>query len=303
MFHGSITALITPFRAGEIDWKAFDALVEWQTAEGSHGLVACGTTGEAPALSADEHRRIVERTVTLVKGRIPVIAGTGTSCTAKTIEMTASAREAGADAALVVTPYYNKPTQEGLFRHYEAVARAAGIPVILYNVPGRTCVDLGVETAIRLSGVPGIAGLKDATGDLARVRKIADAAGPDFCLLSGDDDTALAFLEQGGHGCISVVSNIAPGPCAAIQDEWAAGNAGKAREIDAKLKPLYKALFCEPSPQPVKYAAMKLGLCPDELRLPLIPAGDACRRTVDEAMALAGLAAPGPRDSAERAHG
>lgn len=289
MFHGSITALITPFRNGEIDWPAFDDLVEWQIEQGIHGLVFCGTTGESPTLTYDEHRRIVERGVALVKKRIPVIAGTGSNATAKTIELTKHAREAGADAALIVTPYYNKPTQDGLFAHYEAVAKAVPMPIIIYNIPGRCVVDMSVDTMVRLAALPEIVGVKDATSDLARVKKTKAAIGKPFCQLSGDDLTTLGFLQEGGDGCISVVSNIAPALSAELQQSWKDGNPAIAGEIDKRLLPLSKALFIETSPAPVKYAASRLGLCTDEVRLPMMRATAKARQAVDETMESAGL--------------
>ena len=244
MFHGSITALVTPFKNGDIDWPAFDDLVEWQIDQGTHGLVLCGTTGESPALTHDEHKRIVERGVALVKKRIPVIAGTGSNATAKTIELTQHALDAGADAALIVTPYYNKPTQEGLYAHYGAVARAVNIPIIIYNIPGRCIVDMSVETMARLSAFNNIVGVKDATSDLSRVKKTKTAINKPFCQLSGDDLTNLDFLNEGGDGCISVVSNIAPALWAELQNSWKDGNPAIAADINQRLMPLGKALFC-----------------------------------------------------------
>ena len=293
MFHGSITALITPFRNGEIDWPAFDDLVEWQIEQGIHGLVFCGTTGESPTLTNDEHKRIVERGVALVKKRIPVIVGTGSNATAKTLELTRHALEAGADAALIVTPYYNKPTQEGLFAHYEAVANAVHIPIVIYNIPGRCIVDMSVDTMVRLSVLPNIVGVKDATSDLSRVKKTKAGIKKPFCQLSGDDLTTLGFLQEGGDGCISVVSNIAPALSAEMQQSWRDGNPAIAGEIDKRLLPLSKALFVETSPAPVKYAASRLGLSTDEVRLPLVKATQKARQLVDETMETAGLLVSG----------
>lgn len=289
MFHGSITALITPFRNGEIDWPAFDDLVEWQIEQGIHGLVFCGTTGESPTLTYDEHKRIVERGVALVKKRIPVIAGTGSNATAKTIELTKHALAAGADAALIVTPYYNKPTQEGLFAHYEAVAKSVSLPIIIYNIPGRCIVDMSVDTMTHLAALPNIIGVKDATSDLTRVKKTKAAIGKPFCQLSGDDLSTLGFLQEGGDGCISVVSNIAPALSAELQQSWRDGNPAIAADIDRRLMPLSKALFTETSPSPVKYAASRLGLSTDEVRLPLVKASEKARKAVDETMESAGL--------------
>lgn len=291
MFKGSITALITPFRDGEIDWDSFDNLVEWQIEQGTHGLVACGTTAESPALTEDEHRSIVERCIDLVKGRIPVIVGTGSPSTAKTIASTRHAKEAGADAALIVTPYYNKPSQEGLYAHYKAVNDAVALPVIIYNIPGRSIVDMNLETMSRLAELPHIVGVKDATADLARPSLLRNKAGSDFCQLSGEDGTAAAFLAQGGHGCISVLSNIAPAECARMQEAWINGDRETFESLRDLLAPLSQALFTEPSPAPVKYAASRLGLCSDEMRLPLIPATEICRKLVDTLMDHAGLTA------------
>lgn len=288
-FHGSITALITPFRDGAFDRQAFDRLVETQIKHGTHGLVACGTTGESPTVTEKEHLYIVERCVAIVKGRVPVIAGTGSNSTAEAIAMTKFAQEAGADAALIVVPYYNKPTQEGLYAHYRAIHDATNIPIILYNVPARSVVDLNVETTARLASLPRIIGIKDAAGDPSRVSKLRALVGEDFLQFAGDDALALAFLEQGAHGNISVASNVAPAECAQMHDAWQAGDRDTARALDERLKPLYKALFFETSPAPVKYAGMKLGLCTDEVRLPLVPASEACRKAVDDAMTLAGL--------------
>ncbi len=293
MFHGSITALVTPFKNGEIDWPAFDDLVEWQIDQGTHGLVLCGTTGESPTLTYDEHKRIVERGVALVKKRIPVIAGTGSNATAKTIELTQHALDAGADAALIVTPYYNKPTQEGLYAHYEAVAKAVNIPIIIYNIPGRCIVDMSVETMAQLAAFKNIVGVKDATSDLSRVKKTKAAISKPFCQLSGDDLTTLDFLKEGGDGCISVVSNIAPALWAELQNSWKDGNPAIAGEINQRLMPLGKALFCETSPSPAKYGLSRLGLCSDEMRLPLVRATEKARKAMDDAMAEAGLLVDG----------
>lgn len=292
-FHGSITALITPFKNGAVDWPAFERLIEVQIAAGTHGLVICGTTGESPTLSHDEHMRIVERAVALVKGRIPVIAGTGSNSTQESINLTTHAHAAGADAALIVTPYYNKPTQEGLYAHYRAIAEAVpSMPIILYNIPGRSIVDIKSETMGRLAAdFSNIIGVKDATADLERPAETRAACGDDFIQLSGEDATVLAFLEAGGHGCISVTSNIAPDDCAALHNAWAEGRSEDAAAIDQKLAPLHKALFIETSPQPAKYAASRLGLCQDEMRLPLLPASETARKAVDRAMEACGLLA------------
>ncbi len=291
MFHGSITALITPFKNGDIDWAAFDKLVEWQIESGTHALVPCGTTGESPTLSHDEHMAIVERCASVVKKRIPIIAGTGSNSTREAIELSQHAKEAGADAALVVTPYYNKPTQEGMFAHYKAIHDAAGLPIVIYNIPGRCVVDMSVATMARLAALPDIVGVKDAAGDLARPLLTRAAIGPDFCQLSGDDITAAAFLAQGGVGCISVLSNIAPRQSADLQNAWRAGDMDEVARLRDLLLPLARDLFCESNPAPVKYAASRLGICSDEVRLPLLPASAAAREKVDAAVAAAGLKA------------
>ncbi|MGB0719434.1 MAG: 4-hydroxy-tetrahydrodipicolinate synthase [Bdellovibrionales bacterium] len=289
MFHGSIPALITPFKDGAVDWPAFEALVEWQIDQGSHALVPCGTTGESPTLSHDEHMAIVEACVRIVKKRIPVIAGTGSNSTQEAITLTRHAREAGADAALVVTPYYNKPTQEGMYQHFKAIHDAVAIPIVLYNIPGRCIVDISVETMARLAELPNIIGVKDATNDLGRPVTVRREIGTDFCQLSGEDATATAFLAQGGAGCISVVANIAPRLSADLHEAWQAGDFARVAEIRDLLDPLANDLFCESNPAPVKYAASVLGLCSDEVRLPLLPASDAARARVDAAIKHAGL--------------
>lgn len=289
LFKGSIPALITPFRGGDIDWKAFDALVEWQVEQGSHGVVPCGTTGESPTLTHDEHKAIVERTIAVVKKRIPVIAGTGSNSTAKTIELTQHAKKAGADAALIVTPYYNKPTQDGLYAHYKAINDAVALPVIMYNIPGRSVIDMKNETIARLAALPHIKGLKDATNDLSRVGALREMVGDEFCQLSGEDATSPGFLAQGGHGCISVLANVAPALSARMHECWWKRDLdGFAKARDA-LAPLARDLFCETSPAPIKYAASVLGLCTDEVRLPLVAASPSARQKVDAALAHAGI--------------
>ncbi|PJB69337.1 MAG: 4-hydroxy-tetrahydrodipicolinate synthase [Alphaproteobacteria bacterium CG_4_9_14_3_um_filter_47_13] len=289
MFRGSITALITPFKNGEIDWNTFDNLIEHQIESGTHGLVACGTTAESPTLTHDEHQHILQRCVSAVKGRIPVIAGTGSNNTQTSVEMTAYARQIGADAALVVTPYYNKPTQEGLYAHYHTIAGAVNLPLIIYNIPGRCVIDMTPETMGRLARIPHIVGVKDATGDLTRVKKQTATCGGDFIQLSGEDGMIYDFLEQGGVGCISVTSNIAPALCAQMHNSWIAGDKAKAKQYHAQLMPLHNALFCESSPQPAKYAASRLGLCLNELRLPLLRASEEACKIVDDALARTGL--------------
>ena len=289
MFKGSIPALITPFKDGDIDWKAFDNFVEWQIEQGSHGLVPCGTTGESPTLSHEEHNAIVERCVDIVKKRIPVIAGTGSNSTREAITLTEHAKEAGADAALIVTPYYNKPTQEGMYQHFKAIHDAVDIPIVIYNIPGRCIVDMSVETMARLAELPRIIGVKDATNDLGRPVTVRREIGANFCQLSGEDATAPAFLAQGGVGCISVVANIAPRLSADMHEAWQAGDLKRFAEIRDLLDPLANDLFCESNPAPVKYAASVLGLCGDDVRRPLLPASDAARAKVDAAIAHAGL--------------
>lgn len=289
MFKGSITALITPFKNAEVDFSAFEKLVEGQIAAGTDALVPCGTTGESPTLSHDEHHMVVERCIAITKGRVPVIAGTGSNSTREAISLTLHAQKAGANAALVVTPYYNKPSQDGLYQHYKAIHDATNIPIIIYNIPGRSVIDMSVDTMCKLAELPRIVGVKDATGDLGRPLLIKNRLGDSFCQLSGNDDTATGFLAQGGHGCISVTSNVAPALCAQMQDAWASGDItgmAKARDL---LAPLHKALFCETSPGPIKYAVSRLGIGSDEVRLPLVPASAAARKAVDDAMAFAGL--------------
>lgn len=290
MFKGSITALITPFTAdGDVDIKAFDNFVEWQIDQGTDGLVPCGTTGESPTLSHDEHKMIVKRCVEVANGRVPVIAGAGSNNTTEALDLTAEAKVDGADAALIVTPYYNKPTQDGLYAHYKMLNDSVDIPLIIYNIPGRSVVDMSNETMIALAKLPNIVGVKDATADLARPLDLYHHLGEDFCQLSGEDATATAFLAQGGHGCISVTSNIAPKLCADMHKAWREGDIATMTECRDKLAPLHKALFVESSPAPVKYGASKLGLSTDNVRLPLVPASEGCRQIVDAAMEYTGL--------------
>lgn len=289
MFHGSITALITPFKDGEIDWPAFENLVEWQVEQGSHGLVPCGTTGESPTLSHDEHRAIVKRCIEIVNKRIPVIAGTGSNSTREAIALTQHAAETGADGALIVVPYYNKPTQDGMIAHYTAIHDATDIPIVVYNIPGRCVVDMNVDTMAKLAELPRIVGVKDATGDLSRPLETTRKCGEDFCQLSGDDITAAAMLAQGGHGVISVISNIAPAECAAMQNAWNNGDSKTFAAMRDRLGPLGQALFVESNPAPVKYAASTLGICTDQVRRPLLPASDKARKAVDDALAYAKL--------------
>lgn len=292
MFKGSITALITPFdKNGDIDWKTFDRFVEWQVAEGSHGVVPCGTTGESPTLTHEEHRKLITRCVEIVAKRIPVMAGTGSNNTREAIDFTAHAKSAGADGALIVTPYYNKPTQDGLYAHYKTIADAVNIPIILYNIPGRSVIDMSIDTMCRLAEIKNIVGVKDATGDLTRPLNLRSRLGDSFIQLAGDDGTASAFLAQGGHGCISVASNIAPKACAQMQDAWASGDIKTMAVLRDRMAPLFKALFVETSPAPIKYAASRMGFGTDAVRLPLVPASASCRQGVDEAMNAAGVLA------------
>ncbi len=293
MFSGSIPALVTPFdTSGDFAEKVFRDLVEWQIAEGSSALVPCGTTGEAATMPKDEHFRVVRVCVEQAKGRVPVIAGAGSNDTRVAIDNIKAAKDAGADAALMVPPYYNRPNQDGIFRHFEAIVAACDLPVVLYNVPGRTVTDIAVETIGRLARTfPSIVGIKDATGAVARASAQRATAGADFCQLSGNDDTALGFMAMGGRGCISVTANAAPRLCADFQAACLAGDYATALELQDRLYPLHAALFTDASPGPVKYAMTKVrpGF-PETLRLPMTPPNEASRKAVDAALAHAGLA-------------
>ena len=289
MFRGAITALITPFKNGALDEAALQSLVDWQITEGVDGLVPVGTTGESPTLSHSEHERVVEVVVEAAAKRVPIIAGAGSNSTAEAIAFTQHAEKAGADAVLHVTPYYNKPTQEGLFAHFEAINNATGLPIILYNIPGRSIVDMSVETMGRLAQLANIVGVKDATSELTRVAAQEAACGEDFIQLSGEDATAVEFNRQGGHGCISVCSNVTPALCAAMQEAALTGDFDTAEQILSRLMPLMDALFCETSPQPVKYAMARLGHGTEDVRLPLLPASAEARAKVDAAMDALGL--------------
>jgi len=289
MFQGSIVALVTPFRGGAFDEAAYRELIEWHIAEGTDGLVPCGTTGEAPTLSHDEHKHVVEVCIDSAAGRVPVIAGTGSNATAEAVDLTRHAKAAGANAALVVTPYYNKPTQEGLYQHFKTIQDAIDIPIIIYNIPPRSVIDMSVETMARLAELPNIAGVKDATQDLTRPMRTRLAIGGDFCLLSGEDGTALPFMAGGGHGCISVTANAAPRLCADMQRAWRDRDLATALELQDRLMPLHGALFCESNPCPVKYALSLLGKCTAEVRLPLAEISDASKGIVRQAMTSAGL--------------
>ena len=289
MFHGSVVALLTPFKGGKVDEKAFQSFVEWQVAQGTHGLVPCGTTGESPTLSHEEHNRVVELCIEAAGGKVPVMAGSGSNSTDEAIALTRHAKQAGAQAALVVTPYYNKPSQEGLYQHFKAIHDAADLPIFIYNIPGRSVVDMSVATMARLAKLPNIVGVKDATADLSRPSRLLQEVGPDFIQLSGEDATALAFNAQGGVGCISVTANIAPALCSAMQTAWAKGDLREAFRLRDVLSPLHDSMFVETSPAPVKFAASLLGLATDEVRLPLVPASDSARSAVRGAMTKAGL--------------
>ena len=289
MFQGSFTALITPFRNGEVDEAAFQSFVEWQIAEGSDGLVPCGTTGESPTLDHEEHMRLNALCVEAAAGKVPVIAGAGSNATEEAIVLSRAAKDAGADAVLQVTPYYNKPTQEGLYQHFKAIHDAVEIPIIIYNIPGRSVVDVSMDTMARLAELPNIVGVKDATADLARVSITRLMLGSDFCQLSGEDATALALIAHGGHGCISVTANVAPRACAEFQRACLTGDFAAARTYQDRLMPLHTALFLETSPAPVKYAAHLLEKCDGSLRLPLVEIGDRTKDRVRTAMQAAGL--------------
>ncbi len=289
LFKGVITALITPLRDGKVDEAAFTQLLERQIAAGIHGVVPMGTTGESASLTLDEHKRVVELCVQVAAGRIRVIAGAGSSATDKAIELTRFAKMVGADGALMVTPYYNRPSQEGLARHFEAVAEAVQLPVLLYNVPGRTGVDMANETVARLAAHPNIVGIKDATGDLSRVSWMRANIEGQFDLISGDDPSYLGYHAQGGVGVISVTSNVAPEAMVALHEAAAAGDYAAAREWQDRLIGLHKGLFLDNSPSPTKYALSRLQLCGEEVRLPLAPTADAVKPAIDRAMAAAGL--------------
>jgi 4-hydroxy-tetrahydrodipicolinate synthase len=288
-FHGSMPALVTPFKDGKFDEPAFRALVDWQIASGSHGLVPVGTTGESPTLSHDEHRRVIDVCIDEARGRVPVIAGAGSNNTVEAIELARHAEKAGADAALVVTPYYNKPTQEGLYRHFKAINDAVGIPIIIYNIPPRSVVDMSVDTMKRLYELKNIVGVKDATGDVGRVSRQRHAMGPEFIQLSGEDMTALAHMAAGGHGCISVSANVAPAPCAELMEAVFKRDFAHALQIQDRLTPLHGAIFAEPGVCGAKYALSLIGRARNEMRLPLTPIGDTAEAGVRRAMVHAGI--------------
>lgn len=289
MFKGSIPALITPFKDGKLDEATFARFVEWQIAEGSHGLVPVGTTGESPTVSHDEHKRVVEICVEIANKRVPVIAGAGSNSTAEAIELAQHGKSVGANAVLVVMPYYNKPTQEGLYQHFKAINDAVDIPIVLYNVPGRTVSDMQVEAMARCAKLKNVIGVKDATADLSRASLQRAACGEDFMMLSGEDATALGFNAHGGTGCISVTANVAPALCSQFQQACLKGDFATALKIQDQLMPLHDALFVETSPGPVKYACSRLGFGDGFARLPMVPITESTRKRVDDAMAHAGL--------------
>jgi 4-hydroxy-tetrahydrodipicolinate synthase len=289
MFKGVFTALLTPFKNGELDEVSFRSFIDFQIESGIHGLVPVGTTGESPTVSHDEHKLAVEICIDQANKKVPVIAGTGSNNTAEAIELTNHACEKGADAALVVTPYYNKPNQEGLYAHYKAIAENSDIPIVIYNIPGRSIVDMNLETMNKLFQIKNIIGVKDATSDISRVFKYKSIIGDSFNQLSGEDATTLAYMTYGGHGSISVTSNIAPKLCSDFMNLCLAGKFDEASKINDKLMKLHECLFLEPSPGPVKYAAEKLGLMSSELRLPLVEISKNTKDRVDEAMKFASL--------------
>ena len=289
MFQGSIPALITPFKNGNIDYESFYKIIEWSLSEGSHGFVPCGTTGESPTLSHQEHIKVVDECVRIVDKRVPVIAGTGSNNTIEAIEFTNHAEKSGVDAALVVTPYYNKPTQEGLQAHFKKIAESTSLPIIIYNIPGRSIVDMSIDTMSVLSNISNIVGVKDATNDLFRPLLTQTKIQKDFCYLSGEDGTALAYLAQGGQGCISVTANIAPKLCSDMQNLWRERKINLAQDINIKLSKIHHVLFIESSPGPVKYAAELLNLCSAETRLPLVTIKDSTKALVKECLVEIGL--------------
>lgn len=289
LFRGVLPALVTPFRNGEVDEDAFVALVERQVAGGVHGVVPVGTTGESATLTHAEHRRVVELCVQTVKGRVPVVAGAGSNSTREAIELVQHAKAVGADGALVVTPYYNRPSQEGLYQHYKAINDAVQLPILVYNVPTRTSVDISNETLERLCKLPNIVGIKDATSDLVRASFQRLRCGEDWVMLSGDDPVALGYMAHGGHGCISVTCNVAPDLCAQFFNDIFAGDWKAALQLQDRLVRLHKALFADASPAPTKFALEHLGLCSAETRLPIAPASEAARAEVLAAMRDAGV--------------
>lgn len=290
MFKGSYTALITPFKAGAFDETAFRRFVDWQIREGTHGLVPVGTTGESPTLSHEEHKQVVEACIEAAAGRVPVIAGAGSNSTDEAIDLSQHAKRVGASGVLIVTPYYNKPTQEGMFQHFKAINDAVDVPIIIYNIPGRSVVDMSVATMARcFHELKNVVGLKDATCNLQRVSQQRAAMGAEFNQLSGEDGTALAFMAHGGHGCISVASNVAPRLCADFQNACLAGDFNAALALQDRLIDLHDVLFVESNPGPVKYAASRLGLCAPDMRLPLVPVAESTKQAVDAVLDKLGL--------------
>lgn len=282
LFRGSYVALVTPFKNGAVDEAAFRKLVSWQISEGTKGLIPVGTTGESPTLSHDEHKLVVELCIDEAAGRVPVIAGAGSNSTAEAVDFVRHASQVGANAVLVVTPYYNKPTQNGLMRHYEAVAEASDVPVVIYDIPGRSVVSMDIDTMVALAEHPNITGVKDSSQDLSRPTMLANAIGSGFSMLSGEDGTALPFRAAGGHGCISVTANVAPRMISDMHEAWDAGDIAAAMAINAKIMPLHSAMFCETSPGPVKYAAslLGIGIGSEEMRLPMTDISDTSKQTV-----------------------
>jgi len=289
MLKGSIVALATPFLNGAVDEKAFQELVEWQINQGTNGLLPVGTTGESPTLSHDEHKRVVEMCIEVSSSKVPVLAGAGSNSTDEAVALAKHAKLAGADAVLVVTPYYNKPTQGGLFAHFKAIHDEVDIPIIVYNIPGRSVVDINQSTLAKLAELPNIIGIKDATSNISRVSSTRLILGSAFCQLSGEDATALAFMAHGGHGCISVTANVAPRICADFYDAWFNNDPVTALSITDKLMPLHIALFLETSPTPVKFALSLLGKCSSEVRLPLVSLNETTEKKIEAAMKSAGL--------------
>jgi len=289
MFKGSFVALVTPFKNGELDIEAFNNLIEWHIASGTHGLIPCGTTGETPTLTNDEQKLLIETCIKTVNGRIPVIAGTGSNSTEEAINMSCYAEKAGADAILVVTPYYNKPRQEGMYEHFKMLHDKTNLPIILYNVPSRTGVNLAVDTVIRLAKLERIVGIKDATPDLSRPLELHRELGDSFTLFSGEDSTVAAFLAQGGDGCISVTANVAPKLCSELHEAWQEKDFETFERIRDLLLPLHKNLFAEPNPAPAKYCLSVLGKINEDIRSPLFPISDDTRKKLDEAMKIAGI--------------
>ena len=288
-FSGAFTALITPFKNGAVDEDAFVKLVEWQIEQGIHGLVPVGTTGESPTLSHEEHDLVIELCVKTAAGRVPVIAGAGSNSTAEAVRLAKHAEDVGADGVLIVSPYYNKPTQAGLFAHFNAVAEAVSVPVIVYDIPGRSIVRVDDDTMAKLATIKNIAGVKDAVGDAARPTRLLNLIGEDFAQLSGEDATCLPYLAAGGHGCISVVSNIAPALCAQMHEAFAKGDVARAMQINRQIMPLHDGMFTEASPGPVKYAASLLGICEPDTRLPLVEISSASKQVVEEALKASAL--------------